>query len=945
MPGWVGQNWSLQAGGVITRTIKTGADELHTPDYGLSNEGYGYFYPQCHLLNTGQWDSESYMQYLWSERLTINASDGIAKEFEPDIFTFNFMGHTGKFFMGEDGQWKVSSPSNLKVIIEESDLEYPFGEDIIPFNNDFPDVAGNYSTTKMIYRIRIIDDLGNEYVFGNTASSVEYSVPFFRQSPYNNQYPGMWMANSWYLTQVNDRFGNEVYAFEYERGDYIASFYKYYESYVFNADFDENFLGFDADCTMSGSNGQFIYNGALISPVYLKRINTLKGDIDFNRTLSFGKSYFDDPAIGSYIGMPQFMSYTNQYFYYYLLPYGDPSDIIDKLKWQKLTSISGLSKDVELTFNDLAPDPITGEENDNERLNLLSVNIDDKEYSFEYDSVDQLPSYLSTKMDHWGYFDGSDWVVNPFAGHYASRQVHAQNVKKGMLTKLTYPTKGWTEFTWEANSYSGYVSDDKSQVISTSNTLAGGVRIQQIRNNDGKGNEVVKDYKYVKGFETNPLSTTSSGILESNPKYVWEDFSIISYNYPEQYILYEDLYSTNPILPLSNYLGSHIGYSEVVELLSDGSYTLYEFTSNSQSDYRDYFNYYSLNPSLSPYTNYSDRSLLRGKTKEIRLFDSNNTLKKRVTNSYSYNDAKYARGVYVLGEACNSTGYGFLKASRYRIYYFDNNLVEQQVVNYENGQQLTENTQYGWEYYPDATTTFGDQFPTFKRTQGYGNEGDADEEFYKETYDYTFDHTGSPFDELVGQRYLQPLGTTVFRNTEQISSKKLEYGYFGSEILPERTLLAKGMNPFEETQAIDSYTSGQRVAKYHKKEGSYTYYTYKKVYDSDCYCYRETGLPLFKVEGAELASDLFLSTKTDELNTTSGLGLEDRVALQQEVRDHYPDNMVTSYTYILNVGVNSITDRRGETEYYIYDANDRLIRIEDNDGRTLKQFIYNYKTE
>ena len=47
-------------------------------------------------------------------------------DLEPDIFNFNFMGMTGSFFLGQDGEWKVQSDNaNLKITIQESDFIKP----------------------------------------------------------------------------------------------------------------------------------------------------------------------------------------------------------------------------------------------------------------------------------------------------------------------------------------------------------------------------------------------------------------------------------------------------------------------------------------------------------------------------------------------------------------------------------------------------------------------------------------------------------------------------------------------------------------------------------------------------------------------------------------------------------------------------------------------------
>lgn len=158
VPGWVGQNWVLNAGGVITRSVRgTAFDELnffrdkdinlrtsptHMQWSAVISGGFpytgiytrGYFY-HADKLNTANWNNSSYLYDLaYNSYLNFYKPDtpgysttlNWRMDLEPDIFTFNFMGHTGHFFLGHDGQWKVSSSSNLKVYCDlNTDVNFP----------------------------------------------------------------------------------------------------------------------------------------------------------------------------------------------------------------------------------------------------------------------------------------------------------------------------------------------------------------------------------------------------------------------------------------------------------------------------------------------------------------------------------------------------------------------------------------------------------------------------------------------------------------------------------------------------------------------------------------------------------------------------------------------------------------------------------------------------
>ena len=61
------------------------------------------------------------------------------------------------------------------------------------------------------------------------------------------------------------------------------------------------------------------------------------------------------------------------------------------------------------------------------------------------------------------------------------------------------------------------------------------------------------------------------------------------------------------------------------------------------------------------------------------------------------------------------------------------------------------------------------------------------------------------------------------------------------------------------------------------------------------------------------------------------------------LRQQFSDVQITTYTYDPLIGVTSITDPRGQINYYIYDDFNRLERIENNEGNIIEEYEYNYK--
>ena len=212
---------------------------------------------------------------------------------ESDVFYFNFMGKSGRFFYGDDGQWKVYSDDNIHVEFDVNNQN----NYILPYFKYF-----NYSyknkQMKTIKGFTLIDDNGTRYIFGDNSSSntetngdyetrasaIEYSVPFFSALNDNTLYDkGESMtASAWYLTEIKDRFGNSLYKFTYERGKFMVKI-----SYV-NEDTWETYDG--KTCPRNWSN--FHYAMCLNSPVYLSKItmplsnNSLKFTMDAERVLT-----------------------------------------------------------------------------------------------------------------------------------------------------------------------------------------------------------------------------------------------------------------------------------------------------------------------------------------------------------------------------------------------------------------------------------------------------------------------------------------------------------------------------------------------------------------------------------------------------------------------------------------------------------------------------------
>lgn len=125
LPSWTGHNWTLQAGGIITRHVEGRYDEYKYPTQMTRLFGYdpeNYFEHSSRLTELLEDETDGYSRL--KNQLVYNYYD-----LSPDIFSFSFMGKTGKFFMDHTGNWVVCSDENLDVLFDPNDNSnfiYPF---------------------------------------------------------------------------------------------------------------------------------------------------------------------------------------------------------------------------------------------------------------------------------------------------------------------------------------------------------------------------------------------------------------------------------------------------------------------------------------------------------------------------------------------------------------------------------------------------------------------------------------------------------------------------------------------------------------------------------------------------------------------------------------------------------------------------------------------------
>ncbi len=260
----------------------------------------------------------------------------------------------------------------------------------------------------------------------------------------------------------------------------------------------------------------------------------------------------------------------------------------------------------------------------NTRLKLESIQeVGKPAFEFTYNTTDKLPARLSYAQDHYGYFNGktsnttlipSSHGTQPSYSGGADRSIDATKAQADILTKIDYPTGGYTEFTYEGHS--------------ESTTKAGGLRIKTVKQYAESGTVALE-----KHYEYSGLSDNSDFDYHS----LYQEFDPGSS--PLNLCDYE-LYSSASVPTLGLAAPYKIGYSTVKVLHGDATGTLGRTT----------YEYYThINQIKSTHAYYGDeisydwaRGMLKKVTEEKKI-SSGFQIVKETTSQYEIETENAAR--------------------------------------------------------------------------------------------------------------------------------------------------------------------------------------------------------------------------------------------------------------------------------------------------------------
>jgi hypothetical protein len=451
----VGLGFVLNAGGVVTRVMRGLPDE--------STAGYQYNGRKVYSHNI--------------DSVYLNATINSKVDGEPDMFYFNFMGHTGKMVIDTLGHAQYLPDQGIRVI------SHPI-----------------HSNPDSIHNAWVLKDFsGTTYIFGADTSSRELTVVNIVGQPTSK---AVTYTSSWYLAKVITPDGKETVTFNYSSGSNVS--YKQYRNvtrYAIHHDVTDTRKGIFSSKVIHHEDLSAIDIDSIdvstviqvLSPKYLSSIQNDMGSVNFTYTSR------DDLPGGQAL---------------YQITINNIDDSEGPIK--------------TYTFNEtyfLSPHPNSPTDPDSKRLRLNCVTFQGRSdetkqlFVFSYNEQSQLPPRNSNDFDHWGYYTmidnrGTYPPINLTVDKYGNyddgfdhRVPDSVRVKANILTKVRNVNGGYTNFFYEINTYK--FDGDAS--------IGGGLRIKTIVENDSIGQVVPIVKQYVYALDD---STSSGMIYNAKPYYI-----------------------------------------------------------------------------------------------------------------------------------------------------------------------------------------------------------------------------------------------------------------------------------------------------------------------------------------------------------------------------------------------------------------------------------------
>jgi hypothetical protein len=484
----VGTGWDLNAGGSISRTVIGLPDDQKYWGTGNPTPNLPYigstYYPNGYLYtNISPGDAmPGYAAQMISGGAALKAPPIIAADREMDIFTFQFGGRSGQFYIGKDKSIIAITNSKLSISFEEDNLS-----------------SEGIRTT--IRKFTVKDEKGFIYTFSEWEANtlLKYNSAFTgwntnlaTQDLTGHEFTSLSEINrkiitKWFLTSVRAPFTTDEVVYSYT---------------PYSVDITEGAKHLTSQ-TANGNRSVVVQTDRY--KYDSKRLNTIT--LPDSRKIKF--VYYDEITRMDVPGESPLKKVE-----YYVADLGTESlksyYYLDQGYFVKsqIKPLNYTFPNAEKRFARLCLKSIQQHNANGQGLPPVSFEYN---LGYEPDGIG-VPARYTLLRDWWGYSSYNRYPIMELeTGEVMSYStfwslsaddITANAASLGCLTKVKNNSGGIQEFVYEQNTAA------ESQLT---NHYAPGVRVKQFITSDGAGNSKVTEYKYVKA------NATTSGIGFEEP--------------------------------------------------------------------------------------------------------------------------------------------------------------------------------------------------------------------------------------------------------------------------------------------------------------------------------------------------------------------------------------------------------------------------------------------
>jgi hypothetical protein len=683
----------------------------------------------------------------------------------------------------------------------------------------------------------------------------------------------------------------------------------------------------------------------------LKHATSYLGLQNWNYSCIFGYHYnYDNIANPSYSKYNYSIGYTDVDEVYLTkitfrggqIVFESTADRNDNPVGYKLNSIkmynsaSYMVKNINLSYNYFYSDKgynTNAVVSDRYRLKLLRVSDtipnDAKVHSFEY-NTELLPPRYNCGIDLEGYYNGAETNVNTL--YYpdelgsgvndqgmarANRTPNLLKMQACALTKINYPTKGYTIYEYE------------NQVAKNATLLVniGGLRIKTIKNYDSDGSQLEgKEYKYGNNEDGGGIISPFYFNGNSAPYKTVEFFDGDGKSNPLCYSITNNLTCIYDYPVYTSPYGGVL-YPQVNEYMIDGNgqhlgKTTYKYDYTYDSPSSD---------QILPITYYNDNSQLRGDLIEESKYDNNDSILTRKTYYY---DTYKRNTVWSLIVKWKSQLTAACMPNHLDRTYIDCSWVERD--GYVKKLKTLRDVQF---FGTDSVVSIVDYTRDWKTSTyllflGLTSEKTTSSAGKLLETDYTYPDLTTP-NGILSPYFMPIVEQKKYNNSVLFEDVKVSYSYFNNLYLPSMV------------QIKNNVLSDFRIEKeYHNYDnyGNPNYIT-KDDLTNVVYLWSYNGqYPIAEIKNATYQDIIthFDASYIESMSERAAPWTQD-FAYIYGLRTSLTNAQITYYTYNPLVGMLTKTDPNLIVTMYEYDGFNRLKYVKDNQSKIIQEFQYNYK--